>query len=95
LLLKYSFRKGQERAEGLELNVKYQLPNCADDVNILGETVNTIKKNTEALLDSSGEVGLEVNTQMTEYIFGSRHQNVRQNFDLLTTNESFENVVEL
>ena len=34
-------------------------------VNILGRSVYTIKKNTEALLDSSKETGLEVNAEKT------------------------------
>jgi hypothetical protein len=39
----------------------HQLFACADDVNVLGEDINTMKKNTKALLDDSKEFGLEVN----------------------------------
>jgi hypothetical protein len=35
----------------------------ADDVVTLGENIDTIKKNTEALIDDSKEVGLEVNPE--------------------------------
>jgi hypothetical protein len=35
-----------------------------------------IKKNTEALSEASGEVGLEVNTEKTKYMVVSHHQNV-------------------
>ena len=44
----------------------------ADDVNILGRSVHTIKKNTEALVAASEEIGLEVNAEKTKCIFMSR-----------------------
>jgi hypothetical protein len=37
----------------------------ADDVNILGDDIDTIKKNTQTLIDASKEIGLEVNTEKT------------------------------
>jgi hypothetical protein len=36
------------------------------DVNLLGDNIDIIKKNTEALIDASKEVGLEVNTEKTK-----------------------------
>jgi hypothetical protein len=38
----------------------------ADDVNLLVVNVDTIKKNTQTLIDASKEAGLEVNAEKTE-----------------------------
>jgi hypothetical protein len=53
---------------GLKLNGTHQLLAYADDVNLLGDNVDTIKKKTQTLIDASKEVGLEVNTEKTKYI---------------------------
>jgi hypothetical protein len=42
------------------------------------------KRNTGALLDASGDVGVEANTEKTKHMIMSPHQNVGQNHNLLT-----------
>jgi hypothetical protein len=41
--------------------------NWIDNVNILGGSIHSIRKNTEALLIASKEIGLEVNAEKTKY----------------------------
>jgi hypothetical protein len=49
------------------------------DANLLVVNINIIKKSTEALLDVSKEVGLDVNTEKTKYMLMYHHQNAGKN----------------
>jgi hypothetical protein len=69
-----AIRRVQENQEGLLVNGTHQLLAYADDVNIVGENIDTIQRNTKALLDASKEVGLEVNAEKTKYVLVSRCQ---------------------
>jgi hypothetical protein len=58
----------------------------------LGDSIETIEENIEALLEASRDIGLEINAEETRYMFMSRHPNSGQNQNIRTANESFEKV---
>jgi hypothetical protein len=88
----YAIRKVQENQVGLKSNGTHQLLVYADNVNLLGGNIDTIKKNTETLIDLSKGVGLKVNTEKTKCMLLFRHQNAGQNHDIKIADRFFENV---
>jgi hypothetical protein len=89
--LGYGIRKVQENREVLKLNGTHQLLAYADDMNLLGDNTDTIKKDTETLIDTNKEVDLELNVKRTKYMLLSRQQNVDENHDKKIANRLFEN----
>jgi hypothetical protein len=65
--------------------------NYTGDVSLLGDNIDTIKKNTETLIDTS-KVDLEINVEKTKYMLLSHHWNTGQNRHIKIANTSFENL---
>jgi len=78
----------------LKLNSTHQGVVSADDVNILGGSVQTITKNAEFLVVTSKETGLEVNAYNAKYMVVSRDQSVGRSHSMKMDNISFERVEE-
>ena len=56
----------------MKLNGTHQPFVYADDVNILGGSVHTMKENAEALIVASKETGIKVNADKTKYMIMSQ-----------------------
>ena len=70
-----AIKKVQVNQDGLKLNGTHLLVVSADDINIMGRSIHTIKKNTDTLVVASKETGLELNTDKTLYMVMSQDQN--------------------
>jgi len=60
----------------------------------MGGSVLTVKKNAEALMVASKEIGIKVNADKTTYMVMSRDQNAGKSHSMKTDSISFENVEE-
>jgi hypothetical protein len=88
--LEYAIRNVQENQMGLKLHGTHQLLAYADYVNLLGDNIDTINKNTETLINASKEVGLDVNVEKAKYMFVPCDQNADQNRDIQIGNRSLK-----
>ena len=61
---------------------------CCYDVNILGGSVHTEKKNAKALVAATKEIGIEVNADKTKYMVMSRDCNARRGHSVKIDNSS-------
>jgi len=90
--MEYAIRRVQVNQDGLKLNGTHQLLAYADDVNILGGSVHTLKENAEALIAAVRESGLEISVDKTKYMVMSRDQNGGRNHSVRINNSTFERV---
>jgi len=79
--------------DGLKLNSTHQLLAYADDANILGESVHTIK-NAGSSIVASKLIGLDVHADKTKYMVISRDQDAERSHSIKTDDGSFERVDE-
>jgi hypothetical protein len=58
-----------------------------DDVNLLGDSIDTIKGNKDSLLEAGRDVDLEINAEKMKYIIMSHHLYSGQNQNIRIVNE--------
>ena len=79
----------------MKLNGTHHLLAYADDFNILGGSIYTLKKNTEALVAATRETGLEVSADKTKYMVMSLNQNAGRIHIVRTDSSTFERLEEV
>lgn len=77
-----AIRKVQENQEGLKLNGTHQFLDYAENVNLLGESTYTIKKNKEFVSVVVNKIGLEIEAEKIEYMFLFRYHYAGQNYTM-------------
>ena len=87
--LQYTISTVQVNQDDLKMNGTHQFLPYADDVNIVGESIHTVKENAEALVVVSMETGQQVNADKCKYMVKIRMQD-----EVTIDNSSFERVEE-
>jgi len=80
--LECAIRRVQINQNALQLNGTHQLLVYADNVNMLGGSVRTLKKHRETFLVGSKEIGSKGNADKTKYMVTSRDQNAGRNHNI-------------
>jgi hypothetical protein len=81
--LYFRIRKVQENYVGLKLNgIDQPVANDDDDVNLLGNKIDTITTNAQTLIDARKEVGLEIHVEKVKCTLLSCYRDAGQNPDI-------------
>jgi len=88
--LEYAIRRVQVNQDGLKLKGTHQFLAYADDINILGGSIHTLKENTETLVVATREIGLDVSADKTKYMVMSQEQNAGRIHSVRIDNSTFE-----
>ncbi len=78
----------------MKLNGTHQLLVYADDVNIMGGRVHTVKGKAEALVVTREETRIAVNAYKSKYIVKCGEQNAGRSHSIKIYNRSFKSVEE-
>jgi sorting nexin-29 len=92
--LEYAINWVQVNQDDMKLNGTHQLVAYANEVNILGGSVHTVKVNAETLVDATKQIGLEVNADKTKYMVMSWERNAGRVLSVKIDNSSIEMVEE-
>jgi hypothetical protein len=92
--LECAIRRVQVIHDDLKLNGAHKLLGYANDVNLLGGSIRTVKKNIAVLLVGSMGTGLEVNADKSKHMGISRDQNAGRRHKLKTDNSSLQKLKE-
>jgi len=90
--LEYVIRSVQVNQDGLKQNGIHQLLAYADDVNIQGGSIHTLKENAEALVAATRETGLEVSADKTKYMVTYQDQNAGRSHSVRIDNSTLQRV---
>jgi hypothetical protein len=94
-VLEYVIRRVQVNQVSLKLIGTHQILVFDDDTNILGGSLHTIKRNTEALIVTSKEGGLEVIADKSKYMVMFRDQDAGCLYDIKIDNNSNDEMYKL
>jgi hypothetical protein len=78
----------------LKLNGTHQLLAYADNVNIFGGSIHTVKENAGSLVFASNEIGIDEIADEPNYMIMSRDQNVGLSHSVKIDNSSIGSVEE-
>jgi hypothetical protein len=89
---------------GLKVSGTHQLLAYADDMNLLGDNIDTVKRNTKNKKANSvalvrkrtitTQTLIDASKEVSLEVLLSRHQNAGQNHDIKIGNRCFENVTQ-